>query len=136
MRRSWKRAKADCGTRIKTAAIYPELTHDGGGPYQVAGWPPQCRLARTFYMSSSEGRSGHSTACGYDYLLSHNLLACLQPYHNACRNDILRIRPDEWLRRCIIDYLGLSCVRVHQISLYSDHRRGRVMELSVSRAER
>uniref|UniRef100_A0A3P8NME8 Hexosyltransferase n=1 Tax=Astatotilapia calliptera TaxID=8154 RepID=A0A3P8NME8_ASTCA len=28
------------------------------------------------------------------------------------------VRPDEWLGRCIIDYLGMSCVEVHQEMTY------------------
>uniref|UniRef100_A0AAY5KPF9 Hexosyltransferase n=1 Tax=Esox lucius TaxID=8010 RepID=A0AAY5KPF9_ESOLU len=54
---------------------------------------------------------------GYGYLLSRSLLARLQPYLDTCRNDILSVRPDEWLGRCIIDYLGLSCVEVHQVQI-------------------
>ena len=56
---------------------------------------------------------------GYGYLLSRSLLARLQPHLDVCRNDILSVRPDEWLGRCIIDYLGLSCVEMHQVSLSS-----------------
>ncbi len=52
---------------------------------------------------------------GYGYLLSRSLLARLQPHLDSCRNDILSVRPDEWLGRCIIDYLGLSCVEKHQV---------------------
>ncbi|XP_035285253.1 chondroitin sulfate glucuronyltransferase [Anguilla anguilla] len=55
---------------------------------------------------------------GYGYLLSRSLLARLQPHLDACRNDILSVRPDEWLGRCIIDYLGLSCVEMHQEMIY------------------
>ncbi|MGH0146716.1 UNVERIFIED_CONTAM: hypothetical protein FKN15_025988 [Acipenser sinensis] len=55
---------------------------------------------------------------GYGYLLSRSLLARLQPHLDTCRNDILSVRPDEWLGRCIIDSLGLSCVEVHQEMQY------------------
>ncbi|KAJ8268438.1 hypothetical protein COCON_G00136100 [Conger conger] len=55
---------------------------------------------------------------GYGYLLSRSLLARLQPHLDVCRNDILSVRPDEWLGRCIIDYLGLSCVEMHQEMTY------------------
>lgn len=55
---------------------------------------------------------------GYGYLLSRSLLARLQPHLDSCRNDILSVRPDEWLGRCIIDYLGLSCVEKHQVMKY------------------
>lgn len=51
-------------------------------------------------------------------MLSRSLLARLQPHLDTCRNDILSVRPDEWLGRCIIDYLGLSCVEVHQEMTY------------------
>nr|XP_023663158.1 chondroitin sulfate glucuronyltransferase-like [Paramormyrops kingsleyae] len=55
---------------------------------------------------------------GYGYLLSRSLLARLQPHLDTCRNDILSVRPDEWLGRCIIDYLGLNCVEELQEMRY------------------
>ncbi|XP_061613584.1 chondroitin sulfate glucuronyltransferase [Phyllopteryx taeniolatus] len=74
---------------------------------------------RDVYMGRAEefiGGEEKARYChgGYGYLLSRGLLSRLQPHLDACRNDILSVRPDEWLGRCIIDYLGLSCVEVHQ----------------------
>ncbi|XP_045558152.1 chondroitin sulfate glucuronyltransferase isoform X1 [Salmo salar] len=75
------------------------------------------------YMGRSEefiGGEERARYChgGYGYLLSRSLLARLQPHLDTCHNDILSVRPDEWLGRCIIDYLGLSCVEVHQDMTY------------------
>ncbi|KAL8164762.1 UNVERIFIED_CONTAM: Chondroitin sulfate glucuronyltransferase [Gekko kuhli] len=55
---------------------------------------------------------------GFGYLLSRSLLLKLQPYLDSCRNEILSVRPDEWLGRCIVDFLGISCVSQHQGQLY------------------
>uniref|UniRef100_A0A3Q3M958 Hexosyltransferase n=1 Tax=Labrus bergylta TaxID=56723 RepID=A0A3Q3M958_9LABR len=63
--------------------------------------------AEEFIGGEEKARYCHG---GYGYLLSRSLLARLQPHLDTCRNDILSVRPDEWLGRCIIDYLGLSCV--------------------------
>ncbi|MEQ2209729.1 hypothetical protein XENOCAPTIV_003219, partial [Xenoophorus captivus] len=68
--------------------------------------------AEEFIGGEEKARYCHG---GYSYLLSRSLLARLQPHLDTCRNDILSVRPDEWLGRCIIDYLGLSCVEVHQV---------------------
>ncbi|XP_041100556.1 chondroitin sulfate glucuronyltransferase-like [Polyodon spathula] len=75
------------------------------------------------YLGRAEefiGGDEHARYChgGYGYLLSRSLLARLQPHLDTCRNDILSVRPDEWLGRCIIDSLGLSCVEVHQEMQY------------------
>nr|XP_061810149.1 chondroitin sulfate glucuronyltransferase-like isoform X2 [Nerophis lumbriciformis] len=70
--------------------------------------------AEEFIGGEEKARYCHG---GYGYLLSRSLLARLQPHLDACRNDILSVRPDEWLGRCIIDYLGLSCVEVHQMQI-------------------
>lgn len=69
--------------------------------------------AEEFIGGEEKARYCHG---GYGYLLSRSLLARLQPHLDTCRNDILSVRPDEWLGRCIIDYLGLSCVEVHQVN--------------------
>ncbi|XP_006006955.1 chondroitin sulfate glucuronyltransferase [Latimeria chalumnae] len=71
------------------------------------------------YMGRAEefiGGDEKSKYChgGYGYLISRGLLVRLQQYLDTCRNDILSVRPDEWLGRCIIDYLGISCVDSHQ----------------------
>lgn len=68
--------------------------------------------AEEFIGGEEKARYCHG---GYGYLLSRSLLARLQPHLDTCRNDILSVRPDEWLGRCIIDYLGLSCVEVHEV---------------------
>ncbi|XP_058498070.1 chondroitin sulfate glucuronyltransferase [Solea solea] len=71
--------------------------------------------AEEFIGGEEKARYCHG---GYGYLLSRSLLARLQPHLDTCRNDILSVRPDEWLGRCIIDYLGLSCVEAHQEMTY------------------
>ncbi|KAM9827743.1 chondroitin sulfate glucuronyltransferase [Neosynchiropus ocellatus] len=71
--------------------------------------------AEEFIGGEEKARYCHG---GYGYLLSRSLLARLQPHLDSCRNDILSVRPDEWLGRCIIDFLGLSCVEVHQEMTY------------------
>lgn len=71
--------------------------------------------AEEFIGGEEKARYCHG---GYGYLLSRSLLARLQPHLDTCRNDILSVRPDEWLGRCIIDYLGLSCVEVYQEMSY------------------
>ncbi|AWP17011.1 Chondroitin sulfate glucuronyltransferase [Scophthalmus maximus] len=71
--------------------------------------------AEEFIGGEEKARYCHG---GYGYLLSRSLLARLQPHLDTCRNDILSVRPDEWLGRCIIDYLGLSCLEVHQEMTY------------------
>ncbi|XP_062852900.1 chondroitin sulfate synthase 2 isoform X2 [Trichomycterus rosablanca] len=48
------------------------------------------------------------------FLLSRALLMKLQPFLERCRVDIVSTRPDEWLGRCIIDYIGTSCVEEHE----------------------
>ncbi|XP_043923506.1 chondroitin sulfate glucuronyltransferase [Protopterus annectens] len=58
---------------------------------------------------------------GYGYLLSRSLLVRLQQHLDSCRNDILSVRPDEWLGRCIIDYLGVSCVEKCEEVQYQYH---------------
>ncbi|KAM6411300.1 chondroitin sulfate glucuronyltransferase [Pluvialis apricaria] len=47
---------------------------------------------------------------GFGYLISRSLLLKLHPHLDSCRNEILSVRPDEWLGRCIIDFLGITCV--------------------------
>ncbi|XP_077158744.1 chondroitin sulfate glucuronyltransferase [Paroedura picta] len=55
---------------------------------------------------------------GFGYLLSRSLLLKLYPYLDSCRNEILSVRPDEWLGRCIVDFLGISCIAELQGQLY------------------
>ncbi|XP_039609164.1 chondroitin sulfate glucuronyltransferase [Polypterus senegalus] len=80
-------------------------------------------IGQDLYLGRAEefiGGDEHSRYChgGYGYIISRSLLARLQPHLDACRNDILSVRPDEWLGRCIIDFLGFSCVEVHQEMQY------------------
>ncbi|KAM6450771.1 chondroitin sulfate glucuronyltransferase [Liasis olivaceus] len=55
---------------------------------------------------------------GFGYLLSRSLLFKLSPFLDSCRNEILSVRPDEWLGRCLVDFLGISCVSQHQGQYY------------------
>ncbi|XP_028810141.1 chondroitin sulfate synthase 2-like [Denticeps clupeoides] len=48
------------------------------------------------------------------YLLSHALLLKLRPFLEPCRSDIISVRPDEWLGRCLSDYTGAACTQEHQ----------------------
>uniref|UniRef100_UPI00398E4CEE chondroitin sulfate synthase 2-like n=1 Tax=Pristiophorus japonicus TaxID=55135 RepID=UPI00398E4CEE len=64
-----------------------------------------------FIGGDTEGRYCHG---GFGYLLSRSLLLKLQPHLENCRNDILSARPDEWLGRCIIDYVAVNCVDEYQ----------------------
>lgn len=80
--------------------------------------------AEEFIGGEEKARYCHG---GYGYLLSRSLLARLQPHLDTCRNDILSVRPDEWLGRCIIDYLGLSCVEVYQVKTEGTPRRTRIL---------
>ncbi|XP_064804988.1 chondroitin sulfate glucuronyltransferase-like [Oncorhynchus masou masou] len=87
-------------------------------------------MGQDLYMGRSEefiGGEERARYChgGYGYLLSRSLLAHLQPHLDTCRNVILSVRPDEWLGRCIIDYLGLSCVEVHQDMTYRSFELGK-----------
>ncbi|XP_061821274.1 chondroitin sulfate glucuronyltransferase [Nerophis lumbriciformis] len=82
--------------------------------------------AEEFIGGEEKARYCHG---GYGYLLSRSLLARLQPHLDSCRNDILSVRPDEWLGRCIIDYLGLSCVEVHQDMTYRYFELGKNADL-------
>lgn len=65
-----------------------------------------------FIGGETQGRYCHS---GPGFLLSRALLLKLQPFLEQCRTDIVSIRPDEWLGRCIIDYAGMSCVEEYEV---------------------
>uniref|UniRef100_A0A8C2IJL4 Hexosyltransferase n=1 Tax=Cyprinus carpio TaxID=7962 RepID=A0A8C2IJL4_CYPCA len=67
---------------------------------------------REFIGGETKGRYCHS---GPGFLLSCALLLKLQPFLEHCRTDIVSIRPDEWLGRCIIDYAGISCVDEYEV---------------------
>ncbi|NXH09988.1 CHPF2 glucuronyltransferase, partial [Bucco capensis] len=67
------------------------------------------------YLGRAEefiGGDEHARYChgGFGYLISRSLLLKLHPHLDSCRNEILSVRPDEWLGRCIIDFLGITCV--------------------------
>ncbi|NXX98385.1 CHPF2 glucuronyltransferase, partial [Centropus bengalensis] len=63
--------------------------------------------AEEFIAGDEQARYCHG---GFGYLLSRSLLLKLRPHLDSCRNEILSVRPDEWLGRCIIDFLGITCV--------------------------
>ncbi|KAL4636246.1 hypothetical protein GN956_G13801 [Arapaima gigas] len=58
-----------------------------------------------------KGRYCHG---GFGYLLSRVLLLQLKPFLEVCKNDILSVRPDEWLGRCISDHTKIDCVEAHE----------------------
>lgn len=70
-------------------------------------------LPGEFIGGETQGKYCHG---GPGFLLSRALLLKLQPFLEHCRTDIISVRPDEWLGRCIIDYTGTSCVDEHEVS--------------------
>ncbi|XP_051986717.1 chondroitin sulfate synthase 2 isoform X1 [Xyrauchen texanus] len=64
-----------------------------------------------FSGGKTQGRYCQS---GPGFLLSRAVLLKLQPFLEQCRTDIVSVRPDEWLGRCIIDYAGISCVKEYE----------------------
>ncbi|XP_030047707.1 chondroitin sulfate glucuronyltransferase [Microcaecilia unicolor] len=87
-------------------------------------------INQDLYLGRAEefiGGDEHAKYChgGYGYLLSRSLLLKLQKYLDSCRNDILSVRPDEWLGRCIVDFLGMSCVTEHQGLQYYSFELGK-----------
>lgn len=62
--------------------------------------------AEEFIGGEEQARYCHG---GFGYLLSRSLLLKLHPHLDSCRNEILSMRPDEWLGRCVVDFLGISC---------------------------
>lgn len=68
--------------------------------------------AEEFIGGDEQARYCHG---GFGYLLSRSLLLKLHPHLDSCRNEILSVRPDEWLGRCIIDFLGITCVSQLQV---------------------
>ncbi|XP_069502119.1 chondroitin sulfate glucuronyltransferase [Ambystoma mexicanum] len=76
-------------------------------------------INQDLYLGRAEefiGGDEHAKYChgGYGYLISQSLLLKLQQHLDSCRNEILSVRPDEWLGRCLIDFLGISCSSNHQ----------------------
>ncbi|KAF4112015.1 chondroitin sulfate synthase 2 [Onychostoma macrolepis] len=80
-----------------------------------------------FIGGETQGRYCHS---GPGFLLSRALLLKLQPFLEQCRTDIVSIRPDEWLGRCIIDYAGMSCVEEYEGLNYNYFTMENNMDLS------
>lgn len=64
-----------------------------------------------FIGGETQGRYCHG---GPGFLLSSALLLKLQPFLDHCRTDIISVKPDEWLGRCIIDYTGTNCVEEYE----------------------
>ncbi|XP_001923418.1 chondroitin sulfate synthase 2 [Danio rerio] len=64
-----------------------------------------------FIGAETQGRYCYG---GPGFLLSRALLLKLQPFLEHCRTDIISVRPDEWLGRCIIDYAGVNCVEEYE----------------------
>lgn len=72
-------------------------------------------MRRELYMGHPEefiGGEGQGRFCSgkAGYLLSRALLLKIKPFLDHCRNDIVSVRPDEWLGRCIIDYTSTNCM--------------------------
>ncbi|XP_060103857.1 chondroitin sulfate glucuronyltransferase [Heteronotia binoei] len=86
---------------------------------QVKALVSHLSINQDVYLGRAEefiGGEEHARYChgGFGYLLSRSLLLKLHPYLDSCRNEILSVRPDEWLGRCLVDFLGISCVSQHQ----------------------
>ncbi|TRY99083.1 hypothetical protein DNTS_024076 [Danionella cerebrum] len=73
-----------------------------------------------------EGRYCHASS---GFLLSRALLLKLQPFLEQCRTDIMSVRPDEWLGRCILDYAGINCVDQYEGLKYNHFKVETNMEL-------
>lgn len=68
--------------------------------------------AEEFIGGEEQARYCHG---GFGYLLSRSLLLKLHPHLDSCRNEILSMRPDEWLGRCVVDFLGIRCASQLQV---------------------
>ncbi|XP_030638164.1 chondroitin sulfate synthase 2 [Chanos chanos] len=64
-----------------------------------------------FIGGEAQGKFCHG---GAGVVLSRALLLRLQPFLEQCRADIVSVRPDEWLGRCIIDYADVSCMEEYE----------------------
>ncbi|XP_072539818.1 chondroitin sulfate synthase 2 [Salminus brasiliensis] len=102
--------------RLKTLVDHLSMNHKlyMGRPGEFIGGEVQGRYC--------QGGSG--------FLLSRALLLKLQPFLEQCRTDIVSVRPDEWLGRCIIDYAGSSCVEKHEGLHYNYFKMENSMDLS------
>ncbi|XP_072902434.1 LOW QUALITY PROTEIN: chondroitin sulfate synthase 2-like [Hemitrygon akajei] len=65
---------------------------------------------------------------GFGYLLSRSLLVRLQPHLESCRNEIVSGRADEWLGRCVIDYVAVNCVSEYQGTRYRYFELGKATD--------
>ncbi|NXX77346.1 CHPF2 glucuronyltransferase, partial [Urocolius indicus] len=81
--------------------------------------------AEEFIGGDEQARYCHG---GFGYVLSRSLLLRLQPHLDSCRNEILSVRPDEWLGRCIIDFLGIACVSQLQGQHYHTYELAKNVE--------
>ncbi|XP_068602509.1 chondroitin sulfate synthase 2 [Brachionichthys hirsutus] len=85
-----------------------------------------------FAGGETEGRYCHG---GFGYLLSRTLLLRLEPFMEKCRNDMMSVRPDEWLGRCLVDYTNASCVGEHEGLQYHHYRLRKNSDPSKERNE-
>lgn len=72
-------------------------------------------LGRPQDFIGGEAAPGRYCHGGFGVLLSRTLLQQLRPHLEACRNDIVSARPDEWLGRCILDATGVGCTGDHEV---------------------
>ncbi|KAF7664770.1 hypothetical protein LDENG_00166120 [Lucifuga dentata] len=97
-------------------------------------------VGRELYMGSPEefiGGEMERKYChgGFGYLLSRSLLLRLQPFLENCRNDMLSVRPDEWLGRCITDYTNTNCVSEFEGLQYYHYELGKNFDPSKEQSE-
>ncbi|XP_078260427.1 chondroitin sulfate synthase 2-like [Rhinoraja longicauda] len=81
------------------------------------------------YMGRPEqfiGGDGTGRYCRaeFGFLLSRQLLTKLQPHLDSCRTNIISSRHDEWLGRCVLDYLAITCTHLHQGLRYRAYELG------------
>ncbi|XP_034615756.1 chondroitin sulfate glucuronyltransferase [Trachemys scripta elegans] len=88
--------------------------------------------AEEFIGGDEQARYCHG---GFGYLVSRSLLLKLHRHLDSCRNEILSVRPDEWLGRCIIDFLGISCVSQHQGQHYRSYELAKNADLEKEEGE-
>ncbi|XP_030402436.1 chondroitin sulfate glucuronyltransferase isoform X2 [Gopherus evgoodei] len=88
--------------------------------------------AEEFIGGDEQARYCHG---GFGYLVSRSLLLKLHRHLDSCRNEILSVRPDEWLGRCIIDFLGISCVSQHQGQHYYSYELAKNADLEKEESE-
>ncbi|XP_063069657.1 chondroitin sulfate synthase 2 [Engraulis encrasicolus] len=78
---------------------------------------------------------GRYCYAGFGYLLSRSLLLRLRHFLESCRNDILSVRADEWLGRCIIDYAHINCVDEYEGVRYDHFEMGKNSDLSKEQSD-